>query len=332
MTSLGTALRKFPITLAVLILGIAFGGCGGNEPAAPLQVASDELSSKKTGEITIVLEMRPEIPTEVPFAFQHKKFSLVDDGGPTLSNTHTFDKLKVGTYTVEMTSAPDGSLTQIVCESSGTENNTIDLASRTATVTLEAGESVVCTFVDGWEPGDGVTFTETALGTSETAQSVLESNFFTVYATAGLVEIGIPGAAGFSDQFSGPTPVENYLPRSGTPAPLTADLADPTSDSSGIFGGEVLALTINVDFSDAGVLDGSGTRLGDLVLCGLSTTSLNGMTVRQLLSEANVLLGGGSSSFTIPEVLTVAIQVNQSFPGTSVSQFAQDHLFVGACP
>src|SRR6266542_7042417 len=80
-----------------------------------------------------------------------------------------------------------------------------------------------------------------------------KSNFFTVYATTGLVEIGIPGTAGFSDQFSGPTPVENYLPRSGTPAPLTADLADPTSDSSGIFGGEALPLPSTADSPKAAV-------------------------------------------------------------------------------
>ena len=35
---------------------------------------------------------------------------------------------------------------------------------------------------------------------------------------------------------------------------LTSDLLDPTSSSAGEFGGSVVALRINVDFSDAGLL------------------------------------------------------------------------------
>jgi hypothetical protein len=48
------------------------------------------------------------------------------------------------------------------------------------------------------------------------------------------------------------------------PAPLSADLIDPSSTSSGLFGGEVLALQFNVDFSDAGLISGSaGLAFGD---------------------------------------------------------------------
>jgi hypothetical protein len=63
-----------------------------------------------------------------------------------------------------------------------------------------------------------------------------------------------------------------------------------------VFGGNVLALQLDVDFSDAGVLGGtSGLAFGDLRMCNFTTLSaLNGMTVRQYLALVNTLLGGGT--------------------------------------
>ena len=183
----------------------------------------------------------------------------------------------------------------------------------------------------GWHTGDVVTHTETQWGESGTpAANVLEGRFFTVYASTGYAEIGIPGAAGFSAQFSGPTAVENYLPTSGTPAPLNADLADPSSTSSGSFGGEVLTLTLNDDFA-AYTGGTAGVSLGSLTLCGVTPSSLNGTTVSGLLGLANTLLGGGSNGYTITEILTLVAAVNTAFTDGAPSTFAQDHLVNGSC-
>ena len=62
------------------------------------------------------------------------------------------------------------------------------------------------------------------------------------------------------------------------------------------------------------------------------TTSLNGLTVRQLLDVANTLLGAGASTFTIAEVAPIVSDVTASFISGTPSTFAQEHLVNGACP
>ena len=56
------------------------------------------------------------------------------------------------------------------------------------------------------------------------------------------------------------------VPAGGTPAALTADLLNPATSSSGVFGGQVLALRLNVDFSAAGVTIGTLGPVGALKL------------------------------------------------------------------
>jgi len=187
-----------------------------------------------------------------------------------------------------------------------------------------------------WHPGDEITYTQTFWSDDPTASSILSSDYNTVYAaTLGVVEVGIPGASGFSMRFSDPSFVLAYLPASGTPAALDADVLNPATTSSGIFGGDVLALQFNVDFSDAGFLAGaSGIPFGDLVLENFSTLpNLNGLTVGQFLSDVNVLLGGGTSIYDIATLDPITFDLSAAFfagdpfggPG-EVSQFAQDHL------
>jgi hypothetical protein len=190
----------------------------------------------------------------------------------------------------------------------------------------------------GWSDGDLVTDSQDAWGSNPTptnAAGLLLTNYDAVYAsTFGVVEVGIPGTAGFSIRFSNANDLLGYLPALGLIGPLTSDHIDPSSTESGGFGGEVLALRINVDFSDAGVtLGASGIPFGNLTLCNLTTPPLlNGLTVRQYLGEANTLLGGGSTSHSIAELHPFTDQLNRSFPAGVASLFAQDHLVNGACP
>jgi hypothetical protein len=119
-----------------------------------------------------------------------------------------------------------------------------------------------------WVPGDVITYSQGSWSADPTAVSLLSSNYTTVYSSSlGVVEVGIPGSAGFSTLFSAPTAVFDYLPASSPARALNADLIDPTSTSSGAFGGNVLALTINIDFSDFGGMQGAlGIPFGDLQL------------------------------------------------------------------
>ncbi len=182
-------------------------------------------------------------------------------------------------------------------------------------------------------PGDAITLTQDVWA----VRTPLLDNYNSVYAsTLGIVEVGLSGPAGFSSRFSYPTELFDYLPATGPIGSLHADLVDPNSTSSGAFGGEVLALRLNVDFSDAGLSLGDlGIPFGDLQLRNFlgSQFDLNGLTVRQFLGQANKLLGGGTSLFyNIPELYAVTRELNGSFFAGIVYPFAQDHLGVVYLP
>src|SRR5215204_6327446 len=120
--------------------------------------------------------------------------------------------------------------------------------------------------------------------------------------------------------FTSAPAVFDYLPGTGTPGPLNADLVDPSSTSSGVFGGQVLALQLDVDLGDAGVLTGtSALRFGDLRICGLiATPSYVGFPVRMFLSDMNTLLGGGSVAAgpnSFDELAAVTQDLSAAFEG-----------------
>ncbi|MEZ4653848.1 MAG: hypothetical protein R3E12_09740 [Candidatus Eisenbacteria bacterium] len=86
--------------------------------------------------------------------------------------------------------------------------------------------------------------------------------------------------------------------------------------------GQVLALTLSLTFDacdpDFGASD---LALGDLVVCS-DASPFNGMTVSQILHEANNFLGGCGSSFTPDELTAALAAINQSFvPGQSVGSY-----------
>jgi hypothetical protein len=172
---------------------------------------------------------------------------------------------------------------------------------------------------------------------------LLQENYDSVYAsTSGTLEIGIPGTSGFSEVFTGAAELLDYLPDVGPIGPLNSDLVNPTTTSSGEFGGSVTALVLNIDFSDAGLLPGNvGIPFGDLVLQNFSggqLTPLNGLTVRQFSAGMNGLLGGGiffifKHNFTyhtadIATLDPILANINDSFSQGAVSAFATNNLFV----
>ncbi len=192
-------------------------------------------------------------------------------------------------------------------------------------------------------PGKFVTGSQSVWGDDPAPGNIsflLENEFDSVFAPSGLLEVGIPGAAGFSMIFDGPDPIITYLPASGTPGPLVADLLDPVDTSSGALGGEVVTAALNVIFSDDNLLaHAPGVAFGDLVLQNLESlvgdpelgfgpeiAELDGMPVRDVLSEANPLLGGGASPFTPQEVSSLLQDVNMSFTVGLVTPFAMEHL------
>jgi len=76
-------------------------------------------------------------------------------------------------------------------------------------------------------------------------------------ASSGIFEVGL-ATGDFFMLFESASHLLDYLPAVGTPGPLTTDVADPISTESGEFGGDVVALKLNVDFNTAGLLGGTG--------------------------------------------------------------------------
>ena len=334
--------------LALPLVWLPLAGCGADGPMDldSFPEIDAAATTARRGEITIRLDMRPKTPDDVSFSTQGmplKTFALDDDQDPRLPASRTFANLKPGTYTVTQTTEPDGPLTQVRCGSNGVDDNLVDIVGRTVTIGLEAGESVSCTFVDGWEDADGTTFGQFGWA-GGIGGAILTLNYTPVYAsTFQLLEVGIPNPApGFALIFTSAADVLDYLPEFGPAGPLTSDLLRPTTSVAGVFGANVTALVLNRDLSDAGVTWTSAglptmyvgpvaVPFGDLVLCGVpQLPTLEGLRVRDFIDIVSTLLGGGAHALTIAQLDPVAFDLGGAFGGDRA--FAQDHLFIGACP
>jgi hypothetical protein len=176
-----------------------------------------------------------------------------------------------------------------------------------------------------------VTYDQTIWGgplIAGTPPQLIHDNFHILY--PGVFELGIPLSSGghFMD-FTDQSTLLTYLPQSQAPAALNANVTDPDSTSSGIFGGQIAALKLDIDFSDAGLLaHPSGAAFGDLVFTGLTgdLTGVDGLTIRQVSSAANIQLGGGAEAYSFVDFSSLLTGINAAFDGGFVSDFAQDHL------
>jgi hypothetical protein len=182
-----------------------------------------------------------------------------------------------------------------------------------------------------FKSGQFVTGTQGDWGAGGGAASLLAADYNTVYgSTNGVFIVGVENTTGqFSMYFTSAGAVESYLPATGTIGQLTATLLNPALSPAGIFGGDVVALSLNRDFSNAGFLHGtSSIPFGDLVLTNfsLNLSGLNGLTVSQFLGVADTCLGGGSCPYGLDNIAAITDDLNDSFPGGTPSAFAESNL------
>ena len=184
---------------------------------------------------------------------------------------------------------------------------------------------------NGWPMCVACSFTQGGWGSPPNGHNpgaILDEHFEDVYPSG--VEIGIPGGGGFSMIFTSAAAISAYLPAGGPASILNSDLIDPVSSSAGVFGGQVLALQLNVDFAAAGLPHDDDQDLSVLTLCNTGT-SLDGMTLAQILAVANTVLGGGAlpSGFTISTLNDLITDLNESFDNCNPNSWTQDHICRG---
>jgi hypothetical protein len=171
------------------------------------------------------------------------------------------------------------------------------------------------------------TFTQGGWGASAHGNNpgaLLASKFLAVF-PSGSVKVGL--APQFSMTFSSAAAVTNYLPAGGPSNKLTANLVNPTTSASGVFGGQVLALKLSVSFGYAGFLGTSPDKFGDLMLKDTGY-SIDGMTVSAVLAIAEQALGGGGLPYdmSFSQLNNIVTSLNEAFDNGTPTAWAQAHL------
>jgi PEP-CTERM motif len=193
---------------------------------------------------------------------------------------------------------------------------------------------------DSFSTGQFITYTQGDWGTGgvAAATSLLTADYNSVYqGTGGDVIVGVTGTPGqYFLELDSLGALLNLVPTVGSASALTANEIDPTTTPSGVFGGDVVGLALDVDFSNAGLLGTSSSPFGDLVLVNFGPASLqnsvnpfnalNGLTVDQFFAISNTCLGGGSCPLGIANTDQVALDLGAAFEGGTPTTFAEDHL------
>jgi hypothetical protein len=132
---------------------------------------------------------------------------------------------------------------------------------------------------------------------------------------------GVSIGSTFTGTWTTASDVQAYLPGNGQAAAFTKNTIDATSTSAGVFGGQVLALRLNIDVLSNGI---GGLYLVD------TGTPYDGMTVSAILAEANKVIGTSSAplgGLTINNLNDLVAFLNLSFHEcTEVSSWAALHL------
>jgi hypothetical protein len=167
-------------------------------------------------------------------------------------------------------------------------------------------------------PAVFTTYTQGGWGSSPSGNNpgaLLKAKFATLY-PGGSVQIGGYKRLTFTSAYA----IEKFLPQGGSAGVLTSNATNPTTSSAGVLAGQVLALRLSVDFSNAGI-----TRAG-LANLKLVSGELAGYTVAQVLSLANTVIGGNTgalpSGLSKSELNSIVDKINNNFDnGTTNNGF-----------
>jgi len=137
---------------------------------------------------------------------------------------------------------------------------------------------------------------------------LLGENFSTVYPS------GVTVGGMYTLTFTSASAVHAFLPQGGEPKVLKSSAINPIETGkkgSGEFAGQVLALQLNVDFSNAGIIH-SG-----LAALHLKSGKLVGKTVAEVLSLANNVLGSEEgllpAGVSIKDLKDIVKKINENY-------------------
>jgi hypothetical protein len=161
-------------------------------------------------------------------------------------------------------------------------------------------------------PGVYFTYTQGGWGAKPAGNNpgrLLANNFDAVYGASGGVSIG---SGSRIVKFTTAKAIQDFLPQGGTAAVLRSSATNPTSTAAGVFAGQVLALTLSVDFSEKGIRGPSDVPLGDLFI---ASGALKGQTVNHVLELANQALAGEPlpAGLTISGLNEIVDRINNNF-------------------
>ena len=140
------------------------------------------------------------------------------------------------------------------------------------------------------------------------------SHFAAAFSSPNYLTVGCGG--GFTLKLTTAQAVIDFLPSGGTARALTANLVNPGGTYSNVLAGQLVAATLNVQFD---LIDpnfsAASSNLGSLVI--LSGT-FTGMTVSQVIAEANNVLGGCPSQYTASQLNAVLTAINQNYDNGTI--------------
>ena len=214
---------------------------------------------------------------------------------------YVFSGLSGGNYKVCTSNLPAGFVQTYDLDGLATPN--------CATANLAPGENRTDVDFGYHEVREGgfVTYTQGGWGAPPNGNNpgmLLSRNFSTVYPN------GVTIGGNFTQKFTSAAAIEKFLPAGGTPGVLKANYVNPTkATDAGSFNGQVLALQLSVDFSNAGK-----TKTG-LANLKLTSTALQGKTVAEVLALANQVLGGGPlpAGMTVSNLNDIVTAINENF-------------------
>ena len=111
--------------------------------------------------------------------------------------------------------------------------------------------------------------------------------------------------------------ITNFLPSGGQAKVFTENYTNPTGLKNTL-AGHLVALSLSVGFDAADPNFGpAGITLGNMII---GSGAFSGWTVSNFLTEANKVIGGTSTAYTVQDVLSTATAINENYTDGNINK------------